>query len=1468
MSKLYQSALTLAAAFLLSCILPFSAAYAQTSLFVNEIMASNNHTSMDATGSSEDWIEIYNPSDIVVDMAGYYISDKTSSPKKHKMPSGYAETRIAPHGYLVIWASEKPERGPLHAGFALSASGENVVISAPDGALIDAVTFGLQATDVSYGRYPDGASTWTFYSTATPGAANGGGTTQIPKLSPPQFSVPGGFKTALFELSITHPDPGVTIRVTSDGSEPSEIDGLVVWKYKNNYSNGLDQGLLDAINQSYRYNAPLLIGDRSAQPNRISMKSSTLDEGTPRYIPEAPVFKGTVIRAKAFKAGNLPSETVTSTYFVTPSGGARYAMPVISLVSDERSFFDYTTGIYTAGRAYDRYKADNSLNNGNCGYTNFTMDGGDWERRGNFELFENGNTVFSQGNIGIRVHGFCSRQSPQKSLRIYSDTNFDYNFFPGHKASPKRFLLRTRGNEPNIPSEIKDLFCQKLVEYLPFDSQAAKPAILFMNGEYYGFQSIRERFDRYYLENKYNVGNDNVDLIQLILGKPAPNNYEIEEGDDVAYKVLMNLVHNSDLNDPINFEKLKTLIDLDGYTDYQIAQTFIGNVDWPHNNLRLWRAKLPNLKPGAPAEHDGRWRFMFFDADFAFFDGSNQSFDLGAPGENTFRILFNKLLQNQDYRKIYASRVADLANTHFTASRATGLLDQLKNAFDPLMDEHIERWKEEPTQKSSWTAPQSRENWQSAVTYIRNYANARPAGYRNVIRTKFGAELADQSLWVGVSDPALGYVRVNKIDILPTTPGVSQNPYPWTGIYFKTIPIQLTAIPKPDGFFDQWQGPNGFQSKNPVITLSTNADALEYYAIFQKKPLLSNLVVNGTSLTPGFVPTTADYEVSISPTTESVSITPTFGERANRVAYTLNNGTIFTPIADGVTSSPLTMAPGRNRIRVRVFDFDGFGAKFYTVVVNRPMSTPGYTFNFAGSKLPDHGNMIEYVAVDKRIETANFTLEAWIRTSDNSTTGSQGYEATSLFNSDKAGSANDFTMGILNNKIAFYDGSISQSTFGGKNVVDGRWHHVAVVREAQVAVRIYVDGELDTENTSGAGRATLNENSYIALGGNPGYAPQSFQGSMDEVRIWTTARTAMELMDNMRSPLPTNSAGLKAYYTFDIGINDETTTVADLSGNGNTAAIGNTGTTQIGRTESYAMVVPSAAEPSGVSAAEFTANWAAPTVGTAERYFLDVSTSEAFVAGSFLAGYEALEVSGTSHKVTIPSAASGRVAATDHYYRVRADKSSVSGQGAFSETVRVVNPLPVTLISFQGRKADHGNLLEWNVSSEIGFDRYEIERSIDARTFGRVGTQKAVAEGKGEVTKYSFLDYDLPFSTSSKLYYRLKMIDRAANRQDESFALSKIIFVANELPGVEVGPIYPNPSSGKKMYVSITVSNSDAWTMSAFSAAGILVNSSKLPLKKGTNRITLPCGNLSRGLYLISFKNSAQQEIVRKLLVE
>lgn len=123
-------------------------------LRITEVMASNDDTLLDFEGDSPDWVELYNPSDEAVDLAGLHLTDRSNNLTKWEFPPGES---IAPGGYRVVFASNKDlvaPGGELHTSFALSAGGEYLGLVAADGVtVIDefAPEFPPQVEDVSFG---------------------------------------------------------------------------------------------------------------------------------------------------------------------------------------------------------------------------------------------------------------------------------------------------------------------------------------------------------------------------------------------------------------------------------------------------------------------------------------------------------------------------------------------------------------------------------------------------------------------------------------------------------------------------------------------------------------------------------------------------------------------------------------------------------------------------------------------------------------------------------------------------------------------------------------------------------------------------------------------------------------------------------------------------------------------------------------------------------------------------------------------------------------------------------------------------------------------------------------------------------------------------------------------------------------------------------------------------------------------
>lgn len=851
---------------------------ASCSVVINEFSAARQRQVADEDGDYPDWIELYNCTRRNIDLGGWYLSDSEKRPLRWRFP----DVRLKGRDRLLVWASGKDRRNDpnsLHTNFSIKSAGEPLLLSDPDGGVVDHVKPVEVGKNQSVGRYPDGGRLLYFHDEPTPGMPNQASGRQVATLPEVTFSHSSGFYDGPFELSLGHADNGATIYYTLDGStpDPDNLDGRT-YRYKNNYRHPPDQPDDEFLVNEYQthvYSNPVGITDRTLEPDRASRISTTYDEA-PYYLTEpervalpqtscgagidaatclrgwwqwlAAVTKtpagwrhvqadghlekwppkGTPVRAMAVNRGGERSPVSARTLFA--GHHEEYNLPIVALIAADSDLYDYDNGILVAGSDYDRWLAEQDETaelNPNAA-SNWNRDSSRIDKTPAQITFLDDNKS-ADIDAEIRVHGGWSRAHPLKSIRLYMQDEDvknrpEIDVFDDGETAGYRINLRNAGDLFGY-NYLRDAVIHAITAGLAFGTQRYAPKVVYINGEYMGILNARDRKDHYYLAAAFDLPDDDVDLLKQEM--------RVDRGSRRGYFKLLELIENSDRASAGFYQALEKRIDIDSFIDYFAASIYIARTDWPKNNIAWWRYAGDPDKRGSAA--DGRWRWLLYDADGAFtIDHDSLSYAVGElddprPVPEWASFMLRALLENPRFSQAFIARMSDLMNTTFQPQRMISFIRDMEAGIEDEMPRHIERWKR----------PQSMKVWRSTVNEMVDFSKRRPAAHRAFMQSFF--DLGDPyELTVDVNDARAGTVRVNSLhlglsdDELARPAGASARAtrmedvlaLPWKGRYFSGQPLRLEALAQPGCRFVRWRGDamNGEERRNEAVELRPERD--------------------------------------------------------------------------------------------------------------------------------------------------------------------------------------------------------------------------------------------------------------------------------------------------------------------------------------------------------------------------------------------------------------------------------------------------------------------------------------------------------------------------------------------------------------------------------------------------------------------------------------------------------------------
>ena len=459
----------------------------------------------------------------------------------------------------------------------------------------------------------------------------------------------------------------------------------------------------------------------------------------------------------------------------------------------------------------------------------------------------------------------------------------------------------------------------------------------------------------------------------------------------------------------------------------------------------------------------------------------------------------------------------------------------------------------------------------------------------------------------------------------------------------------------------------------------------------------------------------------------------------------------------------------------KAIDFDGtniFTAQHFTILNTTPLNTIPMTIEF-WAKIPIADTDIGLI---KKTDGANDGFEIYT------------------------------SSGTLHAKYS-KDASNHVAVQSSSTVNDDTWHHIAFTVDNANA-NLYIDGILiqTTAWIGTAGNITNTKNLIFGQGTN------NYNGLLDEVRIWNTARTASQIRENMYGEFakPTDETNLIANYTMDVysdslimdvsqyynraAISGGSVTLVDeLVNYSNATSTTNTGiqntTVTIGKItfdDETANGNNAYDAPIQIVVTEVTG---APNVTTGimeanidNRYYIVQSFDG---AGTFAADVS-IDCSGCTNGQSV--SLYGRNHGSTGNWALFTIGTVTGGKAVFQNIpffsqliIASAVSLPVELLSFKATAENNHVRLDWSVGVEENLSHYEIEKSENGVDFVSIGLVSA----KG-LSFYKFEDYDI---IQNNKYYRLKAVDI-----DGSFEYSNILNIEYRTRNNEYR-IFPNPVS-------------------------------------------------------------------------
>lgn len=596
-------------------------------IMINEIQVANVDMFIDPSFNYGSWVELYNPTEQTISLAGMKLRQTNSEGKVNEQRLTELHGTLQPMGFCLLWFDHNSKDGfyGKTAGqqipFKMDEEGGIVELFNSMNVLQDAVSYPPAVTRCSYARISDGLNLWGVTSMPSPGYKNAGSPFSDERLSMPETDQKGGVFSQPFTFQVNIPT-GTTLHYTTDGATPVPGKSFVS-----------GTGIFDVTETSlFRF---LLTQD-----------------------------------------GYLNSPVTTRSFI---KNNRNYYLPVVSVTTQPDNLFGDFIGLYVQG-------VNGRTGNNKGTPMNQNMD---WERPVNVEFFVpdgqgqwqealNQGALFSIFGGWTRFNDGDEIFQYKSSFKLKADKMVEgLNFYPYPVFSTKPYIknktLLVRNGGQDQYGRIWDAVIQELLHSsgINLDCQATQPAHIFLNGLPLGMFNLREASNRSYAYSNYGIGSDEVDQWE--------NEFTVKAGTSAIYNTWQMLCQklSTDPTDESTWKEICKVVDVDEYCNYMAAEIYMGNLDW-------LRGGLKNIKGFRCNKDDGKIHIVVFDLDGCFGD-TDMIQQIYKKGSGKQLEIFKNMLKYAPFRQQFIDAYCMMGGSIFLPERCVPIIRQWEANITPAL---------------------------------------------------------------------------------------------------------------------------------------------------------------------------------------------------------------------------------------------------------------------------------------------------------------------------------------------------------------------------------------------------------------------------------------------------------------------------------------------------------------------------------------------------------------------------------------------------------------------------------------------------------------------------------------------------------------------------------------------------------------------------------------------------------------